>query len=83
MHYVVHQISVLLKIIGFLKPFLRSIVAFYHFSKKIINFSSQHEKLMKTMIKSSRLGGVENIEQNVIKDIRNIFRLKKENKLST
>ena len=41
------------------------------FSKSITNFFSQH-----LMIKRSRLKNTKKIEDNIIKDVKNLFRLK-------
>ena len=57
MIYVIHKISVLLKITGILRCFLRSIIDFY-FKKIYIFFTTYNE-------------------DNIIKDVRNLFRLKK------
>ena len=68
--YIIHKIPVLLKITRISKHFLRSIMDF-HFFTIIINFFSKH-----TMMESSGLEEYKNIEKN-IKDVRNIFSLKK------
>ena len=67
--YIIHKILVLLKITRILKHFLRTMIDF-HFFKKIINFFSQH-----IMMESSSLE-----EENIIKDVRNPFRLNKTEK---
>ena len=70
MIFIIHKILVLLKITIFLKHFLRSIIDFYFFKKN--DFFSQH-----IMMKSSGLEEYKNIEENIIKDVRNVFSLKK------
>ena len=74
---IIHKILVLLKMTRILKQFLRSIKNTYFFYKKVIFFSQQ------IMMESPGLGK-ENIIAYIrdwkIKDIINIFRLKKENK---
>ena len=63
---IIYKILVLLKITRILKQFLRSI---------IIDFYSQHIMKKISMLKEYR-----NIKENIIKDIRSLFRLKKANK---
>ena len=70
MIYIIHKISVLLKTIRILKRFLRSIIDFYLLKASL--FFSQHK-----MIKISRLEKDKNMEENKIKDVINLFRLKK------
>ena len=69
MIYIIHITSVLLEITKILKFFLRSII---HFFLKIYLFS-QH-----IMKKSSRLEEDKNIEEKIIKAVRNQLRLEKE-----
>ena len=69
MIYIIHITSVLLEITRILKFFLRSII---HFFLKIYLFS-QH-----IMKKSSRLEEDKNIEEKIIKAVRNQLRLEKE-----
>ena len=65
-----HKVSILLKITRILKLFLRSIIDFY--LKKRMIFFSQH-----IIMESSRHEEDKNIEDNIIQDVRNLFRLKK------
>ena len=62
---IIHKTLVSLKITRTLKLFLRSIVDFYFFFKK--NFFWQH-----IMVESSSPENDENIEENIIKDVRNL-----------
>ena len=66
-----HKVSVLLKITRMSKRFLRSIIDFYFF--KNLLFFSQH-----IMMETPRLE-----EENIIKDVRNQFRLEKLKKETT
>ena len=70
--YVIHKILVLLKITRILKRFFKEYnrLLFIFFRKS--NFFSQH-----LIMKSSRLEEDKNIEENIIKDVRNLIRLKK------
>ena len=70
MIYIVHKISVLLKITIVLKQFLRIIIAFYIF-KNVICFS-QH-----IFVKYSKIEEDRNIEKNIVKDPTNLVILKK------
>ena len=63
---IIHKTLVSLKITRILKLFLRSIVDFYFFLKKF--FFLQH-----IMMGSSRPEDDENIEENIIRDVRNLF----------
>ena len=69
MIYIIHKSSVLLKITRILTRFLRSIIDFSFFKK---NYFSQHK-----MMKSSMLEENKDVEESIIKDITNLFRLKK------
>ena len=70
--YVIHKILVLLKITRILKRFFKEYnrLLFIFFRKS--NFFSQH-----LIMKSSRLEEDKNIEENIIRDVRNLIRLKK------
>ena len=61
---IIHEILVLLKITRILKRFLRRIIMFYFLLKKKIFF------LQHIMMKCPNLK-----KENIIKDVRNIFRL--------
>ena len=65
--YIIHKVLVLLKITRILKRFLRSIIELFIFLK-IINFFSQHITMERSSLE----------EENTIKDVRKLFRLKKE-----
>ena len=68
--YIIHKISVLLKITRILKHFLRLMLDFLHFTK-IDKFFSQY-----LMMKSSRCEQYKNIEENIVKNVSNLFRFK-------
>ena len=74
MIYINHKNLVFLKINRILQHFSRSLKDFSFFFKKnvIIDFFSKC-----IMIKSSRLEKDKDIEENIIKDVRSLFRLKK------
>ena len=73
MIYINHKNLVFLKINRILQHFSRSLKDFsFFFKKKVIDFFSKC-----VMIKSSRLEKDKNIEENIIKDVRSLFRLKK------
>ena len=74
MIYINHKNLVFLKINRILQHFSRSLKHFSFFSKKkvIIDFFAK-----RTMIKSSKIEKDKNIEENIIKDVRSLFRLKK------
>ena len=67
---IIHKILVLFKITRILKPFLRSIIEFLFKETNCFFFSQR------VMMKISRLEEDKNIEENIIKDVRNLFRLK-------
>ena len=74
MIYITLKISLLLKITRILKRFLRSIIDFYFRIKLILNqFFSQH-----IMMENSRSEGAENVEDKIIKDVRNFIRVNKQ-----
>ena len=67
----IHNISLLFESNKISKRFLRSIIDFYFFFFLNNNFFLQNMKM-----KSSRLEEYKNIEEHIIKDPRNLFRLK-------
>ena len=67
--YIINKISVLLKFTRISKRFLRSIIDFYFF-KKLVNFFHN--------MKSSRFEKDKKLEKNIIKEERNLFRLKQD-----
>ena len=75
MIYNIHKISVLLKIIRIILKLVFSNV----FSKRGINFYVFKEKIFLSqyiIMKSLRLEKGKVIEENIINDVRNIFRIK-------
>ena len=69
MIYVIHKILALLKITKNLKRFLRSIIDFYFFKSIKFFFTTYDDE-------KSRLEEDKNIKENIIKEVRNLFRLK-------
>ena len=68
MIYIILEISVLLEITRILKQFLRSIIDFL---KKVIFFLTHNDK---------KLQGWKKIKKgSIVKSVRNLFRLKKQN----
>ena len=68
MIYIILEISVLLEITRILKQFLRSIIDFL---KKVIFFLTHNDK---------KLQGSKKIKKgSIVKSVRNLFRLKKQN----
>ena len=65
MAFIIHKILVLIKITIILKRFLRSIIDFYFFKKQLF---SKHLTMESSILE----------EEQIIKDVRNLFRLKKE-----
>ena len=72
MIYIIREISVLHKVTRILRGLFRSLIEFYFFKKV---FFSPH-----IMIKSSRFEEDRNRENNTIKDVCNLFTLKKNKK---
>ena len=68
MIYIIIKILVLLKITGILRRFLRSLLGFLF--PKLINFLATY------IMKMSKFAEDKNAEKNIIRNVRNLFRLK-------
>ena len=68
MIYIIIKILVLLKITGILRRFLRSLIGFLF--PKLINFLATY------IMKMSKFAEDKNAEKNIIRNVRNLFRLK-------
>ena len=81
MIYIIHKISVLLKITRILKRFLRSIVDFYIKKKKLILFTTYNDGNSKAWRKkhlSRQEKENKEIKDRIIREIRNLFEYKEE-----